>query len=296
MIDYRNACEILELEDGFDIDQLKQQYRIKALRYHPDKNGGSQEATEKFQSINESYEYLKSRIELCDRDDEPISEDGYQGALYAFIKNMMKNDSVEEIVNILLRKITNICEKNALAMLEKVDKRVLLKINEFIKKYREAFHFSEEFFKNVEELTKNKCKEDEYIILHPTLQDLLNDNIYRLRHEGHIYNVPLWHNDLLYDNSGNDVYVKCYPLLPENMSLDSDNNLHVNLEYKISEIFGISEIDVFENIITFNSADMRLIESQNLIMQRKGASKINTSDVYNVSKRADIILNIRLFM
>ena len=270
MIDYRNACEILELEDGFDIDQLKQQYRIKALRYHPDKNMGSQEATEKFQKINESYEYLKSRIELCDREDEPINEGGYQGALYTFIHNIMKKDSVEEMVNIILRKMTNICENKALTTLENIDKHVLIKINEFIKKYKEAFHFTTEFFDKVDEITKNKCKYDECIILHPTIDDLLNDNIYRLRLNDHIYNVPLWHSELVYDHSGNDIYVKCYPILPENMSIDTDNNLRIDIKYRVIEIFGKSSIDITvgKRILSLDVSILHLCENQILTYHR----------------------------
>ena len=34
----KNACEILDLPLNYTPEQLKKQYHIKALRWHPDKN------------------------------------------------------------------------------------------------------------------------------------------------------------------------------------------------------------------------------------------------------------------
>ena len=148
----------------------------------------------------------------------------------------------------------------------------------------------------MDEITKNKYKYDECIILHPTIDNLLNDNIYRLRLVEHLYNVPLWHNELLYDHYGNDIYVKCYPILPENMSIDLDNNLHIDIEYRIIDIFEKSNIDIIigKKVLTFNTSSLHLSKTQTLTFSREGISKINTKDVYDVSNRANIILHITL--
>jgi len=49
-----------ELELGKDADQgdIKRQYRRLALRFHPDKNPGNQEAAEKFKDINRAHKIL----------------------------------------------------------------------------------------------------------------------------------------------------------------------------------------------------------------------------------------------
>ena len=60
----------------------------------------------------------------------------------SFLKNMMKNDfNSNGLFSIILQKLSNTCEKKALETLEKLDKKILIKICEMIKKYREAFHF-----------------------------------------------------------------------------------------------------------------------------------------------------------
>ena len=40
-------------------DEIKQAYRKLAMQYHPDRNGGSKEAEEKFKAITEAYDVLR---------------------------------------------------------------------------------------------------------------------------------------------------------------------------------------------------------------------------------------------
>jgi len=50
------ARNILELPEEFDENLLKKQYRLLAMKYHPDKNKDNTNA--KFSEINNAYEYL----------------------------------------------------------------------------------------------------------------------------------------------------------------------------------------------------------------------------------------------
>src|ERR671919_671498 len=40
-------------------DEIKTAYRKLAMQYHPDRNGGSKEAEEKFKEITEAYDVLR---------------------------------------------------------------------------------------------------------------------------------------------------------------------------------------------------------------------------------------------
>ena len=49
---------VLGVEKDVSTDELKRTYRKLALRLHPDKNPGNQEALEKFQEIGKAYAVL----------------------------------------------------------------------------------------------------------------------------------------------------------------------------------------------------------------------------------------------
>jgi len=51
--------ELLECSRGADDATIKAAYRKLAMKYHPDKNGGSKEHEARFKAINEAYDVLK---------------------------------------------------------------------------------------------------------------------------------------------------------------------------------------------------------------------------------------------
>lgn len=55
----RDYYEILDVERGADGDAIKKAYRKLALKYHPDRNGGSKEAEDRFKEATEAYEVLR---------------------------------------------------------------------------------------------------------------------------------------------------------------------------------------------------------------------------------------------
>ena len=54
----RDYYEILNLERGASADDVKRAYRKLALKYHPDRNQGDDEAELKFKEAAEAYEVL----------------------------------------------------------------------------------------------------------------------------------------------------------------------------------------------------------------------------------------------
>ncbi|CAM8933244.1 unnamed protein product [Rhodiola kirilowii] len=54
----KSYYEILQVQKGASDDQIKRAYRKLALKYHPDKNQGNEEANKKFAEINNAYEVL----------------------------------------------------------------------------------------------------------------------------------------------------------------------------------------------------------------------------------------------
>ncbi|XP_042475128.1 dnaJ protein ERDJ3B-like [Macadamia integrifolia] len=54
----KSYYDILQVQRGASDDQIKRAYRKLALKYHPDKNQGNEEANKRFAEINNAYEVL----------------------------------------------------------------------------------------------------------------------------------------------------------------------------------------------------------------------------------------------
>jgi curved DNA-binding protein CbpA len=286
---------------------------MNALKYHPDKNS-SQDASVKFQQIHESYEYLMKSLEYnifggnndanADNDDNDDNDNdndnektGYSGILFSFLKNIMKNDgNTDGLYYIIIDKISNMCEKKGLELIEKIDKNKLIKIYDIIKKYGEFLHFSNDFIEKIQQVLNDKIKNDECIILNPSINDLLANNLYKLRVNDFTYIVPLWQHELVYDNSGNDIYVKCFPMLPDNVSIDEHNNIHIECQFDIKEILNKEyvEVNIGNNFFDFLTKELFVKPKQIIVCKCEGISKINTKDIYDISKKSDVYLHIEL--
>ena len=301
------AKQIMELHGNIELtnEQLKKQYHILALKYHPDKNK-SPGAASRFQQIKEAYEYLKEEIitmEELDEDNDIDGLDGYQRLLNIFLRKMLYKENADILNHVtcalfttIMSRITNTCLLKALDILEKVDKVVLTNLLKIMKQYQDALHLDAQFLSEVEKLLESKFAKDECIIMNPFLDDLFKESLYKLKHNGQTYIVPLWHDELVYDNSGNDLYVKNIPILQENAYLDEDNNIYVILSYKVSELWGkeFVKYKLGDKEYKLYNHDVRLIEKQQIVYKSCGIPRINTKDIYDVRVRSDIVILLTL--
>jgi len=304
-MNYKTACKALDIDPSkeLDVNTLKKKFRLKALLYHPDKNPlqNKDETNMKFCNVKESYEFLLRNKEnplntIFSDESSYNDETSYNDYLFSFIKSIMARDTEENLLYTILQRISWSCETKALDTLSKLDKKILLKIFTLITKYKESFHFSDELLENIKAIITNKTKHDERIILNPTIDDLFENNLYRLEVNDKLYVIPLWHNELVYDNDGNDMYVKCYPMLPENIEIDHNNNLHIHKSFKIGDIWELSVIEIEIGNKTFSIAlsDLKMVDEQVITKAQCGISRINTKDIYDVSTKSNIVFHIRV--
>jgi DnaJ-class molecular chaperone len=318
-MNYEIACEILGINPDieYELPDLKRIYRQNALIYHPDKNPGD-DTTSTFHKIKNAYDFLLIELGYKDSDDDDLVNDeendigsfqetlsskinSYTNILTSFLAPIMQSDTFKEIqsklIYLIIEKLTQKCENQAFTILEKIDKKSFAKIYELLKKYSSALHISEEFLSRLEEHFSKKIQNDECIILNPFLEDLFENNVYKLVANGKKYLIPLWHHELVYDNNGSDLYVRCIPILPENTEIDENNNIHVNFTVSIDELWskGFMEIKLGKLIINIPKEQFKMMDHQVILLANMGISKINSRDIYDISKRGDIYLHVDLF-
>lgn len=311
-MDYKKAFEILEIDfidtkyHEISLCILKKQYHKLALKYHPDKNGNTFESTEKFKQINEAYVYLKKEIKLLepdnlynDTDDESSDQHMYYNVLQNFIKSVFEK-KYSEIIFSIISDILTASKQISTKLFEGLDKDSVLQIYNFLSKYRSVIHFSSELIEQVRNIVLNKYDNVEVYKLNPSINDLMENNFYKLYVDDNLYLVPLWHNESYYDGSGCEIIVICEPELPYGMSLDDDNNLYI--ETHIIACHDLVDMLNDGNDIKFNIGNRLFViplsslyikKEQYYVFKRQGISKVN-KNIYNVKEKSDIIVKITI--
>jgi hypothetical protein len=302
-MDYKIALEILDIDlskaewkgNHLSLEYLKKRYHKMALQSHPDKNGNSLQAKEKFQKINDAYEYLKREISISEPEVDPETEEGsYEGILKTFIFGIMKGE-YNDIISTIIKDVVTGCKKISLKLFEDLSKERAMEVYSFLSKYKNILHISQDTIQSVREIVLEKCKEDCVYILNPSIDDLLENNIYKLELNKNLYFVPLWHDELYFDGSGCDIIVKCIPDLPNNIYIDENNNLFVDIEIPLlSSLFdtGSYIFQIGKKSCVIQISDLKLQRVQYVCMKNEGISEIDEKDMYNIKKKSDINLKI----
>ena len=282
-------------------DYLKKKYHKLSLKWHPDKNTENiKESTKKFQEINESYVYLLKNLfnENSNTFVETPTENIYlyRVMLVGFLKLIING---EYLLNIVQEIILN---SNILttSIFENIDVRTAIDLYNLLCKYREVFHINNDILSYVSLLIKEKYKNDKIIILRASLDDLWQNNIYKLNFNGEYYLVPLWHNELHFEK--NNLIVLCNPTLSDEISIDENNNIiidvKINIKNELSELMMANENYKIVSIGCQNFAiplnKLLLKKCQIYKFKGQGISRIIENDIYNTSNKSDVIMRIYL--
>ena len=292
-MNYNDACTILELKPyNYSNKELKHNYYLKALKYHPDKNSESN-AKILFQEVLNAYDFLNKFENLDETLDETLDGNSYLNILEKFLTGILnKNIDASKFLSILNNKYSEI----SIELLNHFSKNTLIKLHKFVIQYSDILHINKDIVERIEILIKNYTKNDNVTIITPTLENLINDEIYKLELNNDIYYIPTWHNELIYDisNNSNEFVVQCEPNLPEYITLDEYNNLYVNLSTSIKNILDDTNITINigtrQYIIPIN--ELYIKKYQRYTFYNTGVSLIDTKDIYNVVNRGNIYVDI----
>lgn len=305
-MNYKKACKCLEIDLSKDCDEeiIKKQYRMLALIYHPDKNK-DENACNKFQEIHSAYEYLMKYEGYMDdefgtekTEEESKSENipTYVSLLYKFMNGLSKEDTSYNLIRPIINKIMELCEDKAMNTLNSLDKETLIKTHNLLLKYKTAFHYENSFLDRLKEMIKDKTDKDERVILKPQLSDLYDQNVYKLNYHDADYYIPLWHDELIFDTSFNQLYVSCLPELPKHIEIDEKNNIIVNVTYCLSDLWDKENVMVNVGNISVPIIidNLKMKKMQSIRYCNKGIPKMNSNNVYDVSKLSDMIIHLHI--
>ena len=321
-MDLQTALEELEIYldkielTNLDKDYVKKQYRKLALKWHPDKSNQCH-AKEKFQRINEAYDYLSNDNsifggEFSNTSSTFVSSQEskiYMDILSNFISSVIKG-SYSELLSSLVKEISlgydAITSTYLSKKFEQLDKQKAIELYQLLYKYKDILYIKNDTLELVSSIVKDKIQQtqenDRVFILKPSLKDIMDHNIYKLYVDDQLYLVPLWHNELYFDaNDESEIIVLCQPKLPTNISIDENNNIlyevTIKIENELSDLLKNNKfvsLEIGEKWFSIPLSKLSLREEQLYKFKGQGISHILENDMYNVSSKADIIVKILL--
>ena len=318
-MDYKKAFEILEIDTNntnytnITIELIKKKYHKLALQNHPDKNGNTPESNEKFRQINEAYNYLKREIKIIqnncsESDDENYENDHKSSSVYfdilkQFIKGLLDGKYTDVFINIV-QDIVSGYKKISLKLFDNLDRENAINVYLFLSKYKNILHLSDSILDNIKEVVIQKYDDVEIYKLNPNINDLLNNNFYKLYVKDKLYLVPLWYNEVYFDNENeienNEIIVLCEPELPEGLKIDDDNNIYIektiNIQTELPSLVLNNDsiiIEIGDQRYYILVSELSMKREQYYKIKNQGITKPN-DDVCNVSQKSDIIVKINL--
>jgi len=281
-MNYQKALEIFDINNIKEItkEELKKKYYKLCLQYHPDKNP-DKNTKEKFQEIGLAYEILTSEV----------IEENYEDILTLFVKNIFKDKYKDIFVSI----ISLLKKKYDTSLIEKLDKDDLMILYSFLLKYKNILFISCDILESIQKLIKDKYQNDIIITLNPTIDDILNNNVYKLIMEEKTYFVPLWIPEVVFMLEDRELIVKCIPDLPSHILIDKSDlivTLEIPFDKKLLEnssylfFLGKTEYSLLLH-------DIVIKKEQYYTLKKKGIS-IPKENIYDISEKGDIIIHIHL--
>ena len=128
------------------------------------------------------------------------------------------------------------------------------------------------------------------IKLSPTIDDIFNQKIFLYKRGTETYPIPLWHHELNYDTF--DVICLC----PNEVFIDTENNIHCRVDICSSEVLLANEVVVRLGMKVFRipSTELYIVPTQTTRICGVGIPRINENNLLDVSILSDIIVFIQL--
>lgn len=316
----KDARAILGVSRDCSLVELKKRYHILALKLHPDKNGNTVEATAAFQKLNQAYRLLLLDVDLNgDASKIHADEDNYtySNIFMNFVKSLFskkrKSENDEDVgvnpvlMDLLHRIVNDYASVSVNLLLDSLDPTMLFQLYETLEQYNAAVRMDDGIFDEITRVIREKMQKNNFIILKPSLKDVIQNNISVVQFEGQTFYVPLWHSELHYrieseHDASKQLIVKCMPELPEHMSIDANNELHIDVRADIKELLnrgsGVLRIPLYDSeFVEVQVKELHVMSRQTIVLRNNkyGISLICSTNIYDVANKAPICVHVHLF-
>lgn len=297
-MNFDKACEVLELNTHiFSQIELKKAYYKLALQHHPDKQIINNGNSDKFKEIHKAYEFLSEYLTISTKNtpnNVPKCDDFTFNSLLNKFVNLMTGINID--LSTLKTSIDTAYHTISLKAFEGLDKDNALKVFDYVEQFSEVLGIDDNVIASMKIMLREKIQNDIIIILNPTIDNLINEEIYKLDYNDYIYYIPLWHDEITYDVSGHSIIVKCIPELPKHISIDENNNICVNINLSISSLLERKNIELIIGTKPYYIPvyELKIMKLQTYILPSCGIPKIDLSNLFNNKQKSDIHINITL--
>jgi hypothetical protein len=315
MLGVSRDCSLLE---------LNKRYRMLALKLHPDKNGNTPEATAAFQELNAAYRLLLHEVNASDAADADADAykdtEPYSNIFMNFVKSLFwskhksendkngKNDNrMSPLLAELLHRIVNDYASASVGLLlDSLEPAMLFQLYETLEQYNAAMQMDAPIFEEITRIIREKMQKNNIVILKPSLKDVVQNNISVVQFEGQAFYVPLWHSELHYrvndaDDASKQLIVRCIPELPEHMTIDTNNELHIDVRADIKELLnkgsGVLRIPLYDaEFVEVQVKELHVVPRQTIVLRNNkyGISLICSTDIYDIKSKAPICVHVHL--
>ena len=305
-MDIKTALKILCIDyNDLNKKSLKKAYREQILIWHPDKNTtypiynlSPKQIDNRFIKIQNAYNYLSVELNInslkSNTNNTIDSTCGTHINKESTINNLAKLINIDQtIINLLFNccktKIEEICYKIFSSLNEKTA-NILYR---YIEINSDLLEINNTILEKLQNIVKNKQIHNKIIILQPELYRIYDKQIHVLNYKNEKYYVPLWLQDAEYDTQYGTLSILIYPILPDNITIDTNNNIVVDkvLSSINTNIYSINICN--KNYSVSIDKDTIKEKPQICIYKSCGIPISGLNQDYNIETYSDLIIKLQ---
>jgi len=316
-MEIHNAMKLLKMDTYlFTQIDLKKSYFKNAIKCHPDKNANSVHSKLEFQNLKEAYDILLPYAVQSESINMSYSENTSDESMNIPVdiiiqlgKCLLTNKVIHfnNIGNLfdLLISIYTKTDVNAYIKLDMLSRSITENIYNWLVKYTQTYRgpyisIYNKLLDNLQKVLKENIQNSSVITrtFNTTIDDLLNDNIYKLVIDNKTFLVPCWYPESVYDIQQNSsLLVTCNPVLDQSMYLDDSYNLHISMKIPFTEIKLTENLSIYIGKKQYTIYTNQLVitnQQQTICLFNSGILLITDDDFYKSTDRSTIYLYITL--